>query len=299
MKQRLLAYGQLLRLSLAPTVVADLAAGVALAVAAPGGAPRLLPLVPISLLLFCGGMALNAFVDRVEDATTRPQRPLPSGTIAPAAALFLAIAFLVGGPALALVLLPSSTDGPRVAAALALCIAAYHSPLRRNGVVGPLLLGLIRGGNLALGAVAIVGLRLGLAAALPFAACHVAYVIGASLVAHEEDRAPRIRRIRFGVVLSFAAVAASALLALFMFDSASIALFVAIWQLYSLRRALLLFRPGAPGAVPIAAFARLLLSRLPMIPAVAAFAVGANDLGLLAIGMFWLVFIAVRFIPPT
>lgn len=297
--QRLLAYCQLLRLSLAPTVVADLAAGVALACAAPGGVAALAPLVPVALLLFCGGMALNAFVDREEDARTRPQRPLPAGTIAPGTALAIALLGLVGGPALAFARLPLASGAPWVAVVLALLIAAYHTPLRRNGLCGPLLLGAVRGGDLLLGAVAVAGFDAGFACASRFAACHALYVVGASLVAHEEDRAPRIGRARLGLALALAAIAVNALFGLELGAGTGLAPMVALWQLFSLRNALLLFRAGAPGAVPLSAFAALLLSRMPLIPAAAAFAAGANDLGLLAVAIWWIVFLLVRLIPPT
>jgi 4-hydroxybenzoate polyprenyltransferase len=296
---RLLALCQLLRLSLAPTVVADLAAGVALAAGAPGAIRWLGLLAPISLLLFSGGMALNAWVDRAEDALNRPRRPLPSGAIPPGAALLIALLGLGGAPLLAAVLLPISGGAPALAAGIAVAIAAYHTPLRRNGFCGPLLLGLIRGGDLLLGAVAVAGLAVGFEAAVRFAACHAIYVIGASLVAHEEDREPRIGRARLGVALALAAVAVNALFGLELATGGSIVGAVALWQLFSLRNALLLFRAGAPGEVPLSAFAALLLSRLPLLPAAAAFAAGAGELGLLAIGMWWIVFLLVRIIPPT
>ncbi|RMI33163.1 UbiA family prenyltransferase, partial [Streptomyces triticirhizae] len=40
-----------------------------------------------SVCLYWSGMALNDWADRAEDARDRPHRPLPSGRIAPAAAL--------------------------------------------------------------------------------------------------------------------------------------------------------------------------------------------------------------------
>jgi len=147
--------------------------------------------------------------------------------------------------------------------------------------------------------VAVAGFAGGFAAALRFAGCHALYVVGASLVAHEEDRAPRIGRARLGVVLALAAVAVNALFGLELATGSSIVAAVALWQLFSLRNALLLFRAGAPGGLPLSAFAALLLSRLPLLPAAAAFAAGAGELGLLAIAMWWLVFGLVRIIPPT
>ncbi len=303
MNARLAALAALLRLSLAPTVLADLAAGVALASGAPGGVAIVARLAGVSLLLFCGGMALNGFVDRAHDALVRPTRPLPSGRISPAAALTLALCGLGGAPLLAL-LVGGDQARPTAWAAtlLAGVIALYHTPLKRHGLLGPLLLGAVRAGDLLLGAIACVGLERGIAVAWPFAIVHGLYVVGASLVAHEEDRAPRIGRARAGAALCFASIGAAGALALLGRGegmSTQIACILALWQCMTLRRALLLFRAGAPGDIPLSAFARLFLSRLPLIPAVACFAAGAGDLGLAAIGIYWVVFVLVRFIPPT
>ncbi|MBL8842334.1 MAG: UbiA family prenyltransferase [Planctomycetes bacterium] len=307
MSGRASAWFALLRASLAPTVLADLAAGVALASGAPGGLPQVARFAPISLLLFGGGMALNAFVDRRHDALTRPERPLPSGRISPAAALVAALVGLAGAPLLAFVLAAAEAperarDAALAALAVAGAIALYHTPLKRHGVVGPLLLGGVRAGDLLLGAVAVAGLAPGVAAAWPFAALHGLYVVGASLVAHEEDRAPRIGRARAGVAIALAAIGGAGALALLdgpVAGAPQIALVVALWQLFTLRRALQLFAAGAPGDVPLSAYARLLLSRLPLIPAIACFAAGAGDLGLFSIGVYWCVFFLVRYVPPT
>ncbi len=296
----------LLRLSLAPSVVADLAGGVALALAAPGGAPVVGRLAAVPLLLFCGGMALNGWIDRDADAVTRPKRPLPSGDVSAPFALTLAIVGLVTAPALAWWLaVDYQRDVTMVAIALAAAITLYHSPLKRNGLLGPLLLGAIRAGDLLLGAVAIVGWHAAVATAWPFALVYFGYVAGASLVAHEEDREPRMARARFGAALALTCVAIAGALGYARSSiagdsrSAMLAVLVALWAAWSLRNVLLLFGTGAPGSVPLSSFARLLLSRLPLIPTTAAFAAGAGDLGILAIAAFWAVFVLVRIIPPT
>lgn len=306
MSGRASAWFALLRASLAPTVLADLAAGVALASGAPGGLPQVARFAPVSLLLFCGGMALNAFVDRRHDAATRPERPLPSGRISPAAALVAALVGLAGAPLLAFALASDGPERARDAALAALGVAAtivlYHTPLKRHGLLGPLLLGGVRAGDLLLGAVAVAGLAPGLSVAWPFAALHGLYVVGASLVAHEEDRAPRIGRARAGVAIALAAIGGAGALALLdgpVAGAPQIAIVVALWQLFTLRRALQLFAAGAPGDVPLSAYARLLLSRLPLIPAIACFAAGAGDLGLFSIGVYWCVFFLVRYVSPT
>src|SRR6185369_8346912 len=139
------AWGRLLRLSLAPTAAADIVAGVALG----GGAwsSRSALLVLASLCVYHGGMALNDWADREEDARVRPDRPIPSGRIRPGVALAVALALLAAGPCLAAAASPLSGA---ILAAVSLAAAAYD--LRGRGPVrGPLLLGICRAGNLAAG----------------------------------------------------------------------------------------------------------------------------------------------------
>lgn len=295
-------FAALLRLSLAPTVFADLAAGVAVVLAATGGAPLVARIAPASLLLFCGGMALNGWVDREEDGRTRPERPIPSGRVAPGAALAFAIVALLAAPFAAAALLPAHrVDAACGAAGIGALIGLYHTRLKRHGLAGPLLLGAVRAGDLLLGAIAAAGFA-GAAAAAPWAAAHGLYVVGASLVAHEEDRAPRLRRAQAGVALAATAVAAGAVLAMLLappHGALLIALVVALWQIVSSRAAFNVFAGDAEARPSMAACARLLLSRLPLIPAAACFASGASDLGIGALLVLWLVLGLARVIPPT
>ncbi|NNG88201.1 UbiA family prenyltransferase, partial [Streptomyces cacaoi] len=85
MTGRAAAWAQLLRVSAVSTVPGDAFAGAA----AVGGRPnRGTALAAVSsLFLYEAGMALNDWADRDEDAVERPDRPLPSGRIAPSAAL--------------------------------------------------------------------------------------------------------------------------------------------------------------------------------------------------------------------
>ncbi len=301
---RLRALAELLRISLAPTVVADLCAGVALYGGGAGGGAAVLRLAAIPLLLFCGGMALNGWVDREEDRVSRPRRPLPSGAIAPGFALALAVVALIAAPAVAAI--AGRTHARDVAAwtaGLAAAIALYHTPLKKSSLAGPLLLGAIRGGDLLLGAVGVAGIGPGVAAAWPAALVYGAYVAGASGVAHEEDRAPRMGRVRVAVLLAFAAIALNGGLAWLRADGATqlpiVIVLMAAWHGWKIKAALHLLRPGAPGMAPLAAYAGLLLAGMPLLPAVAAFGAAAPDLGLIAFAAFWVVFALVRIVPPT
>ncbi|MDT0341559.1 SCO3242 family prenyltransferase [Streptomyces litchfieldiae] len=142
------AWVELLRGPAALTVPGDLVAG---AVTAGGGRPRrLAPAVASSLCLYWAGMALNDWADRDIDARERPERPLPSGRIRPAAAFAAAAGLTATGLALA-------ATGPRQAFATATAIAttvwAYDLGLKHTPA-GPAAMATARGLNVLLGAAA-------------------------------------------------------------------------------------------------------------------------------------------------
>ncbi|MFQ5749646.1 MAG: UbiA family prenyltransferase [Planctomycetota bacterium] len=146
------AWLRLLRIALLPTLVWDVLAGAWLAGAA--WSPALLPVLVAGLCVYHGGMALNDFADRKEDARHRPARPLPGGRISPAQALGAGLGFLMTALGVALLGLPS----PAILMVAGLCILVLvydlGGPLIRGGP-GPLLLALARGGSLNLAALAL------------------------------------------------------------------------------------------------------------------------------------------------
>jgi len=180
---RALAYGRLLRLSLAPSALADIAAGCVLGAGLwpRGAAPFVLMLG--SSCVYHGGMALNDWADRAEDARARPTRPIPSGALAPTTALGLAFALLVLGPCLALVAAPRCA---LVLGVVALCAALYDLA-GRGPWRGPFLLGLCRAGNLGAG-LALASTLAPWRSALWFAPCvYGTYVFLVSRLARLED----------------------------------------------------------------------------------------------------------------
>jgi len=196
---KLLAWGRLLRLSLAPSAVADIAAGLCL------GAWGVLParrecllLVAASFSVYHGGMALNDWADRATDARTRPDRPIPSGAVPARSALAVGVLLLVVGPLLAW---QAARTAGLALAAVAACAALYDLA-GRGPWRGPLLLALCRGGNLASGLL----LAQMLAGAAPqgaprlvweAAALYALYVFSASRLGRledDEDRRPLGRR---------------------------------------------------------------------------------------------------------
>ncbi|MEM9801921.1 MAG: UbiA family prenyltransferase [Planctomycetota bacterium] len=142
------AFGQLLRIALFPSAVSDVFVGVAIGHLALW--PELvLPwlLIPASLGVYHGAMALNDWVDRADDARTRPERPIPSGAIPAPMALALAALLISGG------LLWAFAAGPRAGVWMwvVALLAVLYDVVGRGPLRGPLLLGLCRAGNLGVG----------------------------------------------------------------------------------------------------------------------------------------------------
>ena len=145
-----LAWGRLLRLSLAATAAADIVGGAIFATRGWPGLDWLWLPVLASLCVYHGGMALNDWADRWRDRETRPERPIPNAEISPQAALATAIALLVLGP---LMLNWRSGQAALLLAGVAV-LAAVYDLAGRGPLRGPLLLGLCRAGNLLVGMVA-------------------------------------------------------------------------------------------------------------------------------------------------
>jgi hypothetical protein len=139
--------GRLLRLSLAPSAAADIAAGVVLGAGfwPPGIAPFLL--IAASLCVYHGGMALNDWADRAHDEATRPERPIPSGSVPADAAALLGFTLLIAGPWIAL----GAARPPAFALGTVAVLAAVYDLFGRGPLRGPLLLAACRAGNLSAG----------------------------------------------------------------------------------------------------------------------------------------------------
>ncbi|MER5984533.1 SCO3242 family prenyltransferase [Streptomyces sp. NPDC001787] len=145
------AWAELLRVSALFTVPGDALAGTAAAGLRPGRGTALA--VGASLCLYEAGMALNDWADRDEDAVDRPHRPIPSGRIAPAAALGAAGALTAAGLALAA---RAGRPALLVASGLAATVWAYDLRLKHTKA-GPAAMAAARGLDLLLGATASAG----------------------------------------------------------------------------------------------------------------------------------------------
>ncbi|MFF0483365.1 SCO3242 family prenyltransferase [Streptomyces sp. NPDC004435] len=142
------AWAELLRVSALPSVPGDALAGAAAAGLRPGGGTAWA--VGASVCLYEAGMALNDWADRHVDAVERPRRPLPSGRVAPAAALGAAGALTATGLALA-----SRAGRPALAVASALAATVWAYDLRlKHTAAGPAAMAAARGLDVLLGALA-------------------------------------------------------------------------------------------------------------------------------------------------
>ncbi|WCN80268.1 SCO3242 family prenyltransferase [Micromonospora sp. LH3U1] len=137
---------ELVRAPAALSVPGDVIAGAAAA----GALSRRTPaLAGASVLLYWAGMAANDWSDRHLDAVERPERPIPSGRITPAAAVGLAAGLTAAGVGLA------AAVGGRRAAALAVPLAATiwgYDLLAKNTAAGPAVMAACRGLDVLLGA---------------------------------------------------------------------------------------------------------------------------------------------------
>lgn len=186
---RFLAWGRLARLSLAPSALADVAAGLVLggAGAFPQAREASLALAA-SACVYHGGMVLNDWADRDEDRVARPDRPIPSGSISARTALVVGLLLICAAVALAALVTPRAALWM---AGLAALVVAYDF-VGRGPLRGPFLLGACRAANLGFGVFVARELGLGYPELEPtfaplFIGLYFAYVASVSVVARLED----------------------------------------------------------------------------------------------------------------
>jgi 4-hydroxybenzoate polyprenyltransferase len=155
------AYLTLMRPANVVTAVADIVAGVAVSAAAYQrfmGAESLLESASLleglgwlclaTIGLYGGGVVLNDVFDAELDREERPERPIPSGFASVRSAATFGVLLLVMGVIAALQVSLSSS---LIAASVAGLTFSYNAWAKHNPVLGPINMGLCRGGNLLLG----------------------------------------------------------------------------------------------------------------------------------------------------
>ncbi|MBL9087476.1 MAG: UbiA family prenyltransferase [Planctomycetia bacterium] len=161
------------------------------------GAPALtwrdgLLLAATSVLVYLAGMGGNDLADRRRDRTLHPDRPLPSGRIAPAAALVVVLLLAAG--AVALGGGPAGHRGVVVGALVA--AAAYDLGAKRRVVPGVVAMGSVRALNAATGVAPLVAAGLASPWALAGPVLVGLYAAGITFLSTAEDRPQREARAR-------------------------------------------------------------------------------------------------------
>jgi len=154
----ILAWARLIRLSNLPSAASNVLAGYLLVAAVWEPLWGVIVAISASLMFYAGGVIGNDLHDRIPDAKTRPERPLPSGLISASTATIAMYALLTAGLVLCSVLEgesefwnPKSGRILAVGVLLVASIVAYNFLLKR-WLVSAVAMGLCRGLNLLLGA---------------------------------------------------------------------------------------------------------------------------------------------------
>jgi 4-hydroxybenzoate polyprenyltransferase len=197
------AYLQLVRLPNVFTAMADILLGFLVTHESLEPWPRFVLLLAASSLLYMAGMVLNDYFDRARDARERPFRPIPSGRVAPRAALVGGLGLLAAGALCGWIAAALAGD-PRpglVATALAGCVLLYDAAAKRTPA-GPLVMGACRTLNVLLGM--SVSAEPWTAPLWAIAGGVGLYIVGVTTFARTEARASRRALLSLGIVVMLA-----------------------------------------------------------------------------------------------
>jgi 4-hydroxybenzoate polyprenyltransferase len=195
---------ELVRPANVATALADVLAGYGVAGLGDHGA---LPwLLVATSALYAGGIVLNDVFDRDLDRVERPERPIPSGRVSTATA-----AWLGGGLLLTGILAASAANRTAglIAVATAATILLYDAWGKRQGLLGPVNMGLCRGFNLLLGVAAVPAALL---VAWPLAFLPITYIAAVTALSRGEVHGGRREVAAFALIsLSLVLIAAGLL----------------------------------------------------------------------------------------
>ncbi len=146
-------WGKLLRLPNLFTLPGDIIAGGAWAGTALLSTQAFLSLISV-VCIYAAGLLLNDYFDRSVDARERPERPIPSGAVSPGTVLRAGLILIALGICAGfLTNLRTGIAG----CAVSILVLLYDSGGKRIPVIGPLLMGLCRGGAVTMGILAMAG----------------------------------------------------------------------------------------------------------------------------------------------
>ena len=228
------AYFQLLRPANIVTSVADIFAGISIAgfifSSNTQSIQTVLFLVIATKCLYGGGIVYNDVFDAKLDAVERPERPIPSGRVSKqSAAIFASILLIIGIIAAFL----NSTLSGLIATAVAILALVYNRFGKHHDIIGPINMGLCRGGNLILGmsAVATAPAELWYLGIIP-----VIYIAAITMVSRGEVHGGSQKTLYFaGFLYTFVSI--SQLLFAFQLGYFELALVFVLLHIY------LIFRP--------------------------------------------------------
>ncbi|WP_337040684.1 UbiA-like protein EboC [Emticicia sp. 17c] len=145
-------YLQLTRPANVITAISDILAGVAIASFSSPlydiHIPKAIFLCISTIGLYAGGIVFNDIFDLELDKVERPERVIPSGKVTKANATIFGVLLLTIGVIAAWLNSPVSAG---IALSVALCALIYDKYGKHHSFLGPINMGLCRGGNLVLG----------------------------------------------------------------------------------------------------------------------------------------------------
>lgn len=221
---------QLIRPANIITAVADIMAGIAIA-----GffipdlwnqhiVMQVILLIISTICLYAGGIIFNDVFDIESDRLNRPERVIPSGRISLKEATFLGIIFFVIGVLSAFTV---SFFSGAIAVVVMLCALVYDKYAKHQKILGPLCMGICRGGNLILGMSININLepKFWLIGIVP-----IIFIAAITLTAQKETKGKNKRSILIAMFLDILVVVSFVLmnfyLGLSLFNSA---IFILVW----------------------------------------------------------------------
>ncbi len=276
------AYLQLLRPANILTALADVVAGSAVAYGGTQTFSGWLALSEVEALLtstaclYGGGIVLNDFFDRQLDARERPERPIPSGRVAPGAAAALGAVLLAAGVVAAAF---ATMAAAIVAIAIAALVLVYDAWAKR-GPSGPAAMGACRGLNLLLG-MAIVPAAL--AEHWPLALFNFFLIVAVTVVSRGEVHGGGRRSTGLGLLVMAGVVGGLFILSTLVRPNAIAIGMTAVFAWVVLRPFWAAWRSPDPGTIRRAVKDGVL--SLMVLDAVIAVAYSGPDLALLIMGL--------------
>lgn len=173
------AYLTLLRPANLVTAIADILAGMAIVGFLWNNSSPIL-LFLSTICLYGGGVVLNDYFDASIDRIERPERPIPSGKVSEAAVLVFG-SFLLGFGLIFAFLFQIQSGF--IATAIVILVLTYNRFAKHNSIIGPIVMGMCRGGNLILGMSLVAEIKTN---QLALAILPILYIAAITMISRDE-----------------------------------------------------------------------------------------------------------------